>query len=41
MKKLDIIYEDKNILVINKPYNTLTIGTDKDKIHCLYRLYQF
>ena len=36
MKKLDIIYEDKNILVINKPYNTLTIGTDKDKIHCLY-----
>ena len=36
MKKLDIIYEDKNILVINKPYNTLTIGTDKDKFHCLY-----
>ena len=36
MKKLDIIYEDKNLLVINKPYNTLTIGTDKDKIHCLY-----
>lgn len=36
MKKLDIIHEDKNILVINKPYNTLTIGTDKDKIHCLY-----
>ena len=36
MKKLDIIYEDKKIIVINKPYNTLTIGTDKDKIHCLY-----
>ena len=36
MKKLDIIFEDKNIIVINKPYNTLTIGTDKDKIHCLY-----
>ena len=36
MKKLDIIYEDKQILVINKPTNCLTIGTDKDKIHCLY-----
>ena len=33
---LDIIYEDKQILVINKPTNCLTIGTDKDKIHCLY-----
>ena len=36
MKKLDIIYEDKQILVINKSTNCLTIGTDKDKIHCLY-----
>ena len=36
MKKLDIIYEDKNIIVINKPYNVLTIGTDKDKEHNLY-----
>ena len=36
MKKLDIIYEDKNMIVINKPANYLTIGTDKDKIHCLY-----
>ena len=36
MKKLNIIYEDKNILVINKPTNYLTIGTDKDKIHNLY-----
>ena len=36
MKKLDIIYEDKKILVINKEYNVLTIGTDKDKIHNLY-----
>ena len=36
MKKLDIIYENKNILVVNKPNNYLTIGTDKDKIHNLY-----
>jgi tRNA pseudouridine32 synthase/23S rRNA pseudouridine746 synthase/23S rRNA pseudouridine1911/1915/1917 synthase len=36
MKKLNIIHEDKNIIVINKPNNYLTIGTDKDKIHNLY-----
>lgn len=34
--KLDIIYEDKNILVINKKSGLNTIGTDKDKYHSLY-----
>ena len=29
MKKLDIIYEDKNILVINKPAKLLTIADNK------------
>lgn len=36
MKKLDIIYEDKEFLVINKPSHKLTIGTDREKIHTLY-----
>lgn len=35
-KKLDILYEDKNLLILNKPAKVLTIGTDKDKIHNLY-----
>ena len=30
-KKLDIIYEDKEILVINKPSGLLTISTEKEK----------
>ncbi len=34
---LDIIYEDKNIIVINKPTNLLTISTDKEKEKTLYR----
>lgn len=35
-KKLDIIYEDKEIIVINKPSKQLCIATDKDKQHTLY-----
>jgi len=35
-KKLDIIYEDKEIIVINKPSKQLCIATDKDKEHTLY-----
>ena len=35
--KLDIIYEDKYIIVINKPANLLTIGTEKDRENNLYR----
>lgn len=35
-KKMDIIYEDKELLVINKPTKLLTIATDKEKVHTLY-----
>ena len=35
-KKLDIIYEDKYLLVINKPTKLLTISTDKEKEHTLF-----
>ena len=36
MKKLDIIYEDKDILVVNKPDHKLTISTNKIKYNTLY-----
>ena len=38
MKKdrLDIIYEDKNIIVVNKPSNLLTIATEKEKEKTLF-----
>lgn len=36
MKKLDIIYEDKNILVINKPAKLLTIADNKERVKTLY-----
>ena len=36
MKKMDIIYEDKELLVINKPTKLLTIATEKEKIKTLY-----
>lgn len=36
MKKLDIVYEDKYILVINKPAHLLTVSTDKEREHTLY-----
>lgn len=29
--RLDIIYEDKNLIVINKPSGLLTVSTDKEK----------
>jgi len=35
-KKMDIIYEDKEFLVINKPTKLLTVGTEKIKDHTLY-----
>lgn len=35
-KKLDIIYEDKNILVVNKKSGMLTIATSKESIKTLY-----
>ena len=34
--KLKIVYEDKYILIVNKPYNLLTIGNDKEKENTLY-----
>lgn len=36
IKKMDIIYEDKELLVVNKPANLLTIGTESEKINTLY-----
>lgn len=35
-KKLDIIYEDKEILVINKPSGLLTVSTPKEKEKTLF-----
>ena len=38
MKKLNIIYEDKNLLIINKPAKLLTIGTDKVREYTLFHM---
>lgn len=35
---IDIIYEDKNIIVVNKPTNLLTVGTLKEKEKTLYHI---
>lgn len=35
-KKLDIIYEDKNIIAINKPAGIFTISTPKEKVKTLF-----
>ena len=34
----NILYEDKYIIVVNKPSNLLTISTDKEKYNTLYHL---
>ena len=34
----DIIYEDKHIIVVNKPSNLLTISTDNEKYNTLYHM---
>lgn len=34
--KIDIVYQDKYLIVVNKPYNLLTIATDKEKDRTLY-----
>ena len=34
--RLDIIYEDKEIIVVNKPTHLLTIGTEDEKVNTLY-----
>lgn len=36
--KVEIIYEDKDIIVVNKPYNMLTIATESEKEKTLYHL---
>ena len=36
MKKLNIIYEDKEILVINKPSGLLTVSTPKERVRTLF-----
>jgi len=35
-EKLDIIYEDKDIIVVNKPAGLLTVSTDKEKEKTLF-----
>ena len=36
-KKLDILYEDKFVIVVNKPSNLLTVATVKEKERTLFR----
>ena len=36
--KINIIYEDENIIVVNKPSGLLTISTEKEKEHTLYAM---
>ena len=35
-KKLDILYEDKFIIIVNKPSNLLTVSTSKEKDRTLF-----
>jgi len=35
-KKLDILYEDKFLIIVNKPANLLTISTEKEKEKTLF-----
>ena len=35
---LVILYEDRDILVVDKPPGLLTVGTDSDKSHTAYFL---
>ena len=35
-KRLDILYEDKFIIVVNKPANLLTVSTEKEKDRTLF-----
>ena len=34
---MDILYEDKNLLIVNKPSHLLTIASSKEKINTLYQ----
>ena len=35
-KKLDILYEDKFVIIVNKPHNLLTIATNREKERTLF-----
>ncbi len=35
---IEVLYEDKDIIIVNKPDGLLTIATDKEKNNTLYRL---
>ena len=35
-EKLDIVYEDKNYIVVNKPSGVLTVSTDREKEKTLF-----
>lgn len=35
-KKLDILYEDKYLLIVNKPHNLLCVSTEKEKNKTLF-----
>lgn len=37
MKKIVILYEDKDLIAVSKPAKLLTISTDKEKTHTLYQ----
>ena len=37
-KDIDIIYEDKDLLVVNKPYGLLTVSTENEKNKTLYKM---
>jgi len=36
-KKLEILYEDKFVIVVNKPSNLLTVATEKEKDRTLFK----
>lgn len=36
--KIEILYEDKDIIVVNKPHNLLTISNEKEKEKTLYHM---
>lgn len=41
MKKLDIVYEDKEIIVINKPTGILTIADNKNSINLYHEVREY
>lgn len=38
MKKIDIVYEDKELLIVNKPAKLLTVATSKHEENTLFRM---